>query len=177
MSLRSHRQGSAAHVPIERYLIVSLNAQRFALSAELIQGLLTSEEGRSAGVLTVQGFEYPPLNLAGRLGLAEAGEGPDVRFLLVARAGIRACIRVDQVHGLIEVERSRVLPLPGQFRSEERNWYVGLILLEEEVAIGLNSVWLIGEAMQGVRGVLAREDHALKFSPVVSDGVRGGLAC
>lgn len=177
MSLRGHRRGSAAHVPTERYLIVSVAAQRFALSADLIQGLLTLEESCSVGILTVQGHDYPPLNLAGRLGLAEAGDGPETRFVLVARAGIRACIRVEQVHGLVEVERARVLPLPGQFRSDERNWYIGLILLEEGVAIGLNSVWLIGGAMQGSREVMAQEERPPQLVHVVSEGMGRGLAC
>ena len=177
MSLRGHRQGSAAHVPTERYLIVSVAAQRFALSADLIQGLLTLEESRSVGILTVQGHDYPPLSLAGRLGLAEAGDGPEIRFVLVGRAGTRACIRVEQVHGLVEVERDRVLPLPGQFRSDERNWYIGLILLEEGVAVGLNSAWLIEGAMQGGRGLVAHEERPPQLAHVVSEGMGRGLVC
>ena len=177
MSLRGHRQGSAAHVPTERYLIVSVAAQRFALSSDLIQGLLTLEESRSVGILTVQGHDYPPLNLAGRLGLADAFDGPETHFVLVARAGIRACIRVEQVHGLVEVERDRVLPLPGQFRSDERNWYIGLILFEEGVAVGLNPAWLIGGAMQGGRGLVDQEERPLQLVHVLSEGMGRGLAC
>ena len=177
MSLRGHRQGSAALEPTERYLIVSVAAQRFALSADLIQGLLTLEESRSVGILTVQGQDYPSLNLAGRIGLAEASDGPETRFVLVARAGTRACIRVEQVHGLVEVERVHMLPLPGQFRSDERNWYFGLILLEEGVAIGLNSAWLIGGTMQGSRSLPAQEERPLQLAHVVSEGMGRGLTC
>jgi chemotaxis signal transduction protein len=177
MSLRGHRRGSETHVPTERYLIVRVAAQRFALSADLIQGLLTLEESRSMGILTVQGHDYPSLDLAGRLGLAEAGDGSETRFVLASRAGARACIRVEQVYGLLEVERARVLPLPGQFRGEERNWYIGLILLEEGVAVGLNSAWLIGGEMQGEQGLMAQEEQPPQLAHVVSEGIGRGLAC
>lgn len=177
MSLRGHRRGSASQVPVERYLIVSLNAQQFALSADLIQGLLTLEESQSAGTLTVQGQEYPPLSLAGQLGLVEAGDGPETRYVLIGRAGIRASIRVEQVHGLVEIEHTRVLPLPGQFRSDERNWYVGLILVHEGVAVGLNSAWLMGVAIQGSRGLTAQEALQPQLAHVVSSGMGKGLVC
>lgn len=177
MSLRGHRQGAAAHVPTERYLIVNVGAHRFALSADLIQGLLTIEESRSVGILTVQGLDYPFLNLAGRLGVTEAGDGPETRFVLVERAGTRACIRVELVYGLVEVERARVLPLPAQFRSDERNWYIGLILLEEGVAVGLNSAWLIGGTMQGGRGVVAQEEQPPLLAHVASEEMGRGLVC
>ncbi|NOS77343.1 MAG: chemotaxis protein CheW [Nitrospira sp.] len=143
MSLRGHRIGSAPHVPIERFLIIGIDSQQFALSADLVQGLLTMEEGGFVNTLMVQGLEYPSLDLRDRLGLAQVGDGPETRMVLLAQAGIRACIRVDQIHGLVEVERTSVLPLPRQFRSEERNWYVGLILYGEGVAVGLHSMWLL----------------------------------
>ena len=88
MSLRGHRIGSAAHVPIERYLIVGIDSQQFALSAELVQGLLTMEESGSVSTLMVQGQEYPSLDLGGRLGLAQAGDGPETRMVLVGQAGV-----------------------------------------------------------------------------------------
>ncbi len=177
MSLRGHRIGSAAHVPIERFLIVGIDSQQFALSADLVQGLLTMEESGSVNALTVQGQEYSFLDLGDRLGLAQAGDGPETRMVLLAQAGIRACIRVDQVHGLVEVERTRVVPLPRQFRSEERNWYMGLILFGNGVAVGLNSRWLLSGARQESRGVTA-QGHPMPLSLCApSDRMGKGLAC
>ncbi len=177
MSLRGHRIGSAAHVPIERFLIVGIDAQQFALSAELVQGLLTMEESGPVSTLTVQGLEYPALDLGGRLGLAQAGDGPETRTVLLAQAGIRVCIRVDQVHGLVEIERTRMLPLPPQFRSEERNWYVGLILYGEGVAVGLHSRWLLSGAMQGHDGLLNQSQRLPLRLSDTSDRIRKGIAC
>lgn len=177
MSLRGHRIGSAAHVPIERFLIVGIDTRQFALSAELVQGLLTMEESGSVSTLTVQGQEYPFLDLGDRLGLAQAGDGPETRMVLLAQAGIRACIRVDQVHGLIELERTRILPLPHQFRSEERSWYVGLILYGEGVAVGLDSIWLLSGARQGDGGLLSLDRRLPLCLSATSDRMRKGIAC
>lgn len=177
MSLRGHRIGSAAHVPIERFLIVGIDTRQFALSAELVQGLLTMEESGLVSTLTVQGQEYPFLDLGDRLGLAQAGNGPETRMVLLAQAGIRACIRVDQVHGLIELERTRILPLPHQFRSEERNWYVGLILCGEGVAVGLHTRWLLNGAMQGHGGLLNQSQVLPLRLSDTSDRMRKGIAC
>ena len=177
MSLRGHRIGLAAHVPIERFLIVRIDSQQFALSAELVQGLLTMEESGTASTLTVQGQEYLSLDLGDQLGLAQAGDGPETRMVLLAQAGIRAYIQVDQVHGLVEVERTRVLPLPCQFRSEERSWYVGLILYGEGVAVGLRSGWLLSGAMQGHGGLLNQSQRLPLRLSDTSDRMGKGLVC
>ena len=177
MSLRGHNRVDAAHVPTERYLIVSIDARRFALSADLIQGLLTPEESRSSGTLSVQGRDYAPLNLAARLGLADSGDGPESRIVLVARAGVCACIRVEQVHGLVELERSHVRPLPDQFRGDERAWYTGLILFDEGVAVGLNSDWLVGGLMQALGAVTGHVQRPPQLAQVGFDGMRKGLPC
>ncbi len=177
MSLRGHRIGSATHLPIERFLIVGIDRQQFALSAELVQGLLTLEESGTASTLTVQGQEYPSLDLGDQLGLAQGGDGSETRMVLLAQAGIRAYIRVDQVHGLVEIDRTRILPLPRQFRSEERNWYVGFILYGAGVAVGLHSGWLLSGAMQGGGGLLNQSQRLPLRLSGTSDRIEKGLAC
>jgi len=177
MSLRGHRIGWVAHVPIDRFLIVGIDSQQFALSAELVQGLLTMEESSSVSTLMVQGQEYPSLDLGDRLGLAQAGDRPETRTVLLAKAEIRACLRVDQVHGLVEIERTCVLPLPSQFRGEERNWFVGLILYGEGVAVGLHSRWLLGCAMQEHGGLLNQSQRLPLRLSETSDRMRRGIAC
>ncbi|MDP3091117.1 MAG: chemotaxis protein CheW [Nitrospira sp.] len=177
MSLRGHRIGTAAHVPSERFLIVGIGRQQFALSAELVQGLLTMEERGSVSALTVQGQEYPSLDLGDQLGLAQAGDGPETRMVLLAQAGIRAHIRVDRVHGLVEIERTRVLPLPRQFRSEERNWYVGLVLYGDGVAVGLHSGWLLSGGMQGHGGLQDQSQRLPLRLSDASDKLGKGIAC
>ena len=177
MSLRGHRIGAAAQVPIERFLIVGVGAQLFALSAELVQELLTLDESGSSSTLTVQGQEYPPVSLVERFGLASSDNTTETRSVLLAQAGMRACIRVDQVHGLVDVERTRVLPLPRQFRSHERNWYFGILLFGNGVAVGLNSMWLLNGATPESCGVSAQEQRVPLSLCGPSDRMGKGVAC
>jgi len=177
MSLRNHRSRLAAHVPIERYLVVGVDSRLFAVPAELVHGLLTLEESESVRVLAVQGQEYPFLDLAGRLELARVCDGPDTRIVLLAQADIRGWIRVDQVHGLMEVERTQVVALPPQFRGDERNWYVGFILVGEGVALGLSSMWLMGEAVGARRRLSAQEQCHPQLVQAGSAETVKGMTC
>lgn len=177
MSLRGRLAGSAVHVPTERYLIVSLDSRLFAVSADVVHGLLTMEESESASVLAVQGEEYPFMDLAGLLGLAHMNDGPETRMVLLAQAGIRGCIRVDLVQGLMEVERGQVLALPSQFRSDERNWYVGLILFGQDVAVGLSPMWLMSEAIEARRVLAAQGQRQSQFVQVGSNPILKRPAC
>ncbi|MCC6139854.1 MAG: chemotaxis protein CheW [Nitrospira sp.] len=177
MSLRGQRVESAALVPVERFLIVEIDARQFALPADLVQGLLTMEEQGSVDTLTVQGQDYAFFDLGGRLGLVHAADGPETRIALLAQAGLRVCVRVDRVHGLVEVERTRVVPLPGQFRGEERNWYAGLLLHGDGVAIGLHTRWLLSGATQRGGESMAQDQRLPLRLFDTSDRMRKGIAC
>lgn len=177
MSLRGHRVESAALAPIERFLIVEIDARQFALSANIVHGLLTIEERGSVDQLIVQGQEYASLDLGGRLGLAYVADGPETRIVLLAQSGIRACVRVDQVHGLVEVERPRMVPLPRQFSGEERNWYVGLVLHEDGVAIGLHTRWLLSGVTQSDGELMDQPQRVPLRLSDLSDRMGKGIAC
>lgn len=171
MSLRGHRRGFVAQLPTERYLIVRADSQDFAFAAELVQGLLTLEETGAVGTLTVQDQEYPLLDLFSELGIVQSSDGPETRVILLAKAGVRACIRVDQVHGLVEVERTQILSLPPQFLGDERSWYIGLILFKAGLAIGLSPMWVMERARHGGRELIAQgARQALPFSPSSHSG-------
>lgn len=177
MSLRGHRIGLASHVSLERFLVVSVDSRCFAVPADLVHGLLTLEESQSVNLLTVQGREYPFLNFTGRLGLSRIDDGPDTRMVLLEQADIRGCIRVDQVQGLIEVERTQMLALPPQFRGDERNWYAGLILFGEGVALGLSSRWLMSEAIEIGRELPALGQGPAHFAQAASTRIMKRTAC
>lgn len=143
MSLRGYRSSSTVQAPVDRYLIATVGRFRCAIPADTVHGILTLEEGTAAGNLTVQGQQYSPADLAARLGLVQEPAGPETRFVLLAHAGLRAYVRVDRIGGLVDVEQTNVLPLPAHFRGEERGWYSGVILIGEDVAVGLQARWLV----------------------------------
>ncbi len=147
MSLRG-RQSRTATTRTFRFLIVTAGEVCFALQADYIQGLLTVEEAGPAEALAVQGFHYPSMDLTVRLQLQQDAVGPDTRIVLFAKDQAKARIPVSQVHGLREVEDSQVIPLPRQFRGEERTWYQGVLMFEQGVALVLNPAWLVEGCVQ-----------------------------
>lgn len=143
MSLRGMRAGSISLAPMSRFLVVTMGGLSLAFYADSVQGLLTGEEAGTTRSVTVQGVVYETVDLADRLALSSDKDGPDGRTVLLSHGGLRGSIRVAQVHGLMEVEQSQVLPLPRQFQGEEQDWYRGVILLKEGIALILNTAWVL----------------------------------
>jgi len=49
----------------------------------------------------------------------------------------------------MECEPNKVLPLSPHFQGEERQWYQGMILFEQSVAMVLNIAWILQEVGGG----------------------------
>lgn len=143
MSLRARHAAVTSLATTFRFLVVTVGGTHLGLSADRVQGLLTIDEAGSSGEVTFQGIRYARLDVATQLQLSVDVDGPETRCVLVSSGTARACICVDQVQGLKEIERSMVLPLPGHFQGEERTWYEGLALFDDSVALVLNSAWLM----------------------------------
>lgn len=178
MSLRGQRAGTRSLVSMDRYLIATVGAMRIAVSAETVAGLLTIAESGSIEAPMVQGQLYAAVDLAARLGVVPEEDGPDTRVILLAQGTARASVRVASVHGLIECEGRRVLPLPRQFRGEERGWYGGLLLFGEGVAIVLQTQWLLGgaEALSSSGRVSQGYSQSL-VSNTAAPAVGRGMSC
>lgn len=146
MSLRGQHSGGRTKLLADtsRFLIVAVGSIPMALHADSVQGLLTLEETGSDRSPVVHGQAYPAISLVARIGVLPDEDGAETRVVLLSAGNARGSLRVAQVHGLEEVGRSRVLSLPPQFRCEEREWYRGILLLEEGIALILNLAWLIG---------------------------------
>lgn len=166
MSLRGRQARVTSLAPVCRFLIVTVGGLHFALPAERIQGLLTIVEAGSAGSLTVQNVTYASIDLAGRLQLSADVEGQETRAVLLSHGNSRGNIRVAQVHGLRELEQSRVLPLPGHFQGEEQTWYQGMVLFEDGIALILNPAWLLEGCGHGrASGMVNENDAATQLLP------------
>lgn len=125
------------------FLITTIGERYLAFEAELVQGVLTNEE---AGLLLqdpiVQGVTYRMLDLAVRLNLPSEGQWEKTSVVLLAEGKSRGSVRVQKVHGILEIHGSQVLPLPVQFRGPERHWYRGMILFDRSVALVVNTAWV-----------------------------------
>ncbi len=116
---RAPRPAEAKPAPV---ILFTVGGMRFAVEAAQVEEIRDRDE--RAAIRKLNGPES--IDFAQHVGL---GRGPLERFV-VLKPGECAL-------GVSEVERMtilpKVVPLPGVFRGAERQWYRGLLLLEDEV--------------------------------------------
>ncbi|MGE3976135.1 MAG: chemotaxis protein CheW [Nitrospira sp.] len=143
MDVQESMTGTPSPVSLLRFLIVVVGGRYLALNAKSICGLLTLEETGDVENPTVHGMVYGALNLADRLSLSHDADGANARVVLLSEGNARGNVRVPMVQGLLELQPSQVLPLPLQFRGAERQWYRGVILFANNIALVLNTTWVL----------------------------------
>ena len=145
MSLRGHYKAAAADVEAASFLVVRYGTRYYALPSDGVRGVLTKEEAGEGGTVTWVGAAYQDVDLAGLLSTQLDTTSPDMRTVLFYSGHSRGAIRVDEVIGLIDVDRQQCRPLPPHFRREERSWVVGMILYRDQLVLVLNPEWVLGE--------------------------------
>ena len=147
VAVKSEESVTSTSISPSCFLIAMLCGRYLAFEAELIQGVLTHEDVGCLQDPVVQGITYRVVDLITRLHLASErlSDGTDV--VLLADGMRRGSVRVQKVHGILEIQRSQVLPLPAQFYGPERRWYRGMILFDRSVALVLNTAWVLEEPM------------------------------
>ena len=143
MSLRAQMSGSTPLDPGLRCVVVWIGPSPLAFDSDAVDGLLTADVAGNASMVIVHDVTYRPVDVAGRLSLQAAEDGPDTRVVLLTHGGRHGSVRVDRVEGIRDVERSRVVPVPPQFRGEEQTWYRSLLVFEETVALLLDTTWVL----------------------------------
>ncbi len=124
----------------KQVLVVACAKTYFALPAEIIRGIVRPEEA-SASV----GGPCPLVDLGARFDLPGVSLSAESRVLLCGEQEIQQALRVDVVMGLTDVERVRIRPLPPHFAGPERQWFSGMFLYRDSVALVLNAGWLLAE--------------------------------
>lgn len=146
MSLRGHRVAVRSVTQLTKYLVVGYDSATLALPADLVRGILTPSETGSQSAMTIMGETYHAEDLRARLGIPAATDGAtEARTVLCSHGVCRRAVHVDRVLGLTEVERTQVLPLPPHFHSAEREWFAGLFLYLDKVALIVNPDWLLND--------------------------------
>jgi hypothetical protein len=115
-------------------ILFTAGGVRFAVEANEVAEIRDGEERGSA--YRPKGSE--PIDFALQVGL---GAGRVVRFLVLkpgeSPQGVVPGVATGVTLGVTEVERMtslpKVVPLPALFQGAERQWYRGLLLLENEV--------------------------------------------
>jgi chemotaxis signal transduction protein len=145
MSLRGRHNSTNMLVETASFLVVRLGVSYVALPADGVRGVLTQTEAGSEPAVTAAGTVYQPVDLAQRLSVAANLSGLEMRIVLYSTGHSHGAICVEQVVGLADVERKDCLPLPPQFQRDERNWFGGMMLYQDQLVLILNPLWVLGE--------------------------------
>jgi hypothetical protein len=165
MSLRGRQNLTNMLVETASFLVVRLGLSYVALPAIGVRGVLTQEETGHERTVTAAGSLYRPVDLAQQLSIVADLSGIEMRTVLYSTGGFQGAICVEQVVGLIDVERHECLPLPPQFRGDERNWFEGMILHQNQLVLILNPSWALGELSSAEPASLDRTEQLVKITP------------
>jgi chemotaxis protein histidine kinase CheA len=145
MSLRGHHKVTTAVVQTASLLVVRFGKLWCAVPSQGVRGVLTHEEAGRHGRVTFVGVTYQDLDLAGRLGTALDSSNPEMRVVLYSNGQTQGAMRVEEVIGMIEVERVECRPLPSHFQQEERAWISGTTIYRDQLVLILSPEWVLGE--------------------------------
>ena len=130
---------------------ITLNIYRAALKVKTAvkAGGITFNHNRQAlkvkTEVTAVGITYHDVDLAGRLGTALDPSQSDMRVVLYSNGQTHGVVRVEEVIGMIEVQREECRPLPPHFQQDERTWISGTTFFQERLVLILTPEWILGE--------------------------------
>jgi len=152
------------------FLVVRLGRSLLALPAAGVRGVLTHAEASHEQAVTAGGGVYQPVNLAQRLSVAADVSGLEMRTVLYSTGRVQGAICVEQVVGLTDVERKDCLPLPPQFQRDERNWFGGMLLYQDQLVLILNPSWVLGESSGVVPVSIGQAEQMVAATPAAIGG-------
>jgi chemotaxis signal transduction protein len=152
------------------FLVVRLGRSYVALPADGVRGVLTQEEAGKEQSVTMAGTIYKPVDLAQRLSVVADLSGLEMRTVLYSNCHSQGAIRVEQVVGLTDVERKDCFPLPPQFQCDERNWFAGMMLYQDQLVLILNPSWALGELADVVPASVGQSEQVAAAAPAAVGG-------
>jgi hypothetical protein len=170
MSLRGHHNSTNMLVETASFLVIRLGASYVALPADGVRGVLTQEEAGNEQAVTASGIIYQLVDLAQRLSVVIDFSGLETRTVLYSTGHTQGAIRVEQVVGLTDIERKDCLPLPPQFQRDERNWFGGMMLYQDQLVLIVNPSWALGELAEVAPAPVGQAEQTVAGTPAVVGG-------
>ena len=152
------------------FLVIRLGVNYFALPAAGVRGVLTQEEVGHDEAVTVSGTAYQLVDLSQRLSVVANLSGPERRTVLYSTGRSHGAFAVKQVVGLMEIERKDCLPLPSQFQRDERDWFRGMLIYQDQLVLILNLAWVLGEPSGMVSVPVGQVEQLGKVAPAMVGG-------
>jgi hypothetical protein len=171
MSLRGRREQVAPALGVMQVLVVACGKTYLAIPGAIVRGVVEFGDAVEARIVSLFGEACRITDLAARLGLPPAALTPDMRIILCGEHRARQAWRVDRTLGLEDVDLQRITPLPPHFAGVEQNWFTGLFLFRDTVALLINPGWLLSQTMDVfvaktlAEGAALEEQHALAQAP------------
>ncbi len=166
MSLRGRQNSTTRPLQTASFLVVRVGLSYLALPATGVRGVLTSEEAGHEQTVTESGSVYHQVDLARQLSIVADLSGPEMRTVLYSTGRSQGAMAVEQVVGLIDVEPNGCLPLPAQFRGDERNWFGGMMLHQDQLVLILNPSWALGELSSAESAPRGQIEQPKRATPV-----------
>lgn len=175
MSLRGRAEKVTRAIETMQVLVVACGKTYLAIPSAIVRGVIEFGEAVEARIVSLFGEECRVTDLAARLGLPPAELTPDMRIVLCGEHRARQAWRVDRTLGLHEVDLQQIMPLPPQFAGVERNWFTGLFLFRDVVALLVNPGWLLSQSMEAFVAqtrveATAEAQHVLEPGPEAAVG-------
>ena len=170
MSLRGGHNTENTIVEVASFLVIRLGVNYFALPAAGVRGVLTQEEVGHDEAVTVSGTAYQLVDLSQRLSVVANLSGPERRTVLYSTGRSHGAFAVEQVVGLMEIERKDCLPLPSQFQRDERDWFRGMLIYQDQFVLILNLAWVLGEPSGMVSVPVGQVEQLGKVAPAMVGG-------
>lgn len=175
MSIQEQSVSAPAASSSRRFLIVTISGRYLAVDAGSVEGVMTIAELEQSEDPATQGVIERTVSLVTQLGSSDVPTHPTTRVVLLTDREMRGSIRVSDVHGILDIQQSQILPLPPQFSGVERHWYRGMILFEKSIAMILNPTWVL-EIHGGADAGQEREPSHSSVDAWAS-GVSDGRTC
>jgi len=175
MSIQEPGASALATSSLRHFIIVTIGRRYLAFEAGSIKELLTVQELERSEKPELRGVVDRTVDLIMQLNLTDVPIRPETPVVILADQGIQSSIRVSHIHGRLEIQPSQILPLPAQFSSVERQWYQGMILFDQSIALILNPTWVLGEYVGS--DVACDQRTALSFMDVQDSAAGERRAC
>ncbi len=145
MSLRTQTdKGPLVSAYVTSFLLVVCDKTYLALPAGMIRGIIKRDDADKVDALAMLEVHTRIMDLTERLGLASSPSS-EARILVCGGEPLRRAFLVTAIVGLEDIESATITPLLPHFTGPERQWFSGMFLYRESVALVLNPSWLLSE--------------------------------
>lgn len=120
-----------SHVAERKVLLFSVGGVRLALRLSQVREIL--EVGAGGGDVVARGESYPVAFVATVLGL----HGGDAPYALLTESNPRAALRVERVHGIVDLLEAEVFQIPARTRLPQPAPFASAIVAHGELSLEL----------------------------------------